>query len=69
MLQYMLTFKECTFNNAGTVYCKDQTEAVREAIKGRNLFGLTPEAVYKYNPATDRYDILAGRFTIETKEA
>ena len=69
MMKYMLTTKECFFNNAGTFHCKDQTEAIKKAIDLRNTWGLTPEAVYKYNPKTDRYDICVGRFSIKAKEA
>ena len=69
MMKYMLTTKECFFNNAGTFYCNTRAEAIKKATDLHNIFGLAPEAVYKYNPKTDRYDIYVCRFTIKAKEA
>ena len=60
MLEYMLTYKNRF--NSGVEYFKSHSEAVRRGLEARKL-GLIPEAVYRYNKDTDKYDRLLGRFT------
>ena len=62
MLEYMLTFKNGF--NGSVEYYKTHSEAVRRGLEARKL-GLIPEEVYRYNHATDKYDILLGKFVKE----
>lgn len=62
MLEYMLTFKNGF--NGGVEYYKTHHEAVKRGLEARKL-GLMPEAVYRYNEATGKYDILIGKFTVK----
>ena len=62
---YMLTIKNGF--NGGCEYYSTHDKAVRKALILRSV-GLIPEAIYKYNEATDKYDILIGKFTINPKE-
>ena len=62
MLEYMLTYKNGF--NGSVEYYKTHHEAVKRGLESRKL-GLMPEAVYRYNEATDKYDILLGKFTVK----
>ena len=64
MMQYMVTYKNGF--NGGCEYFKTHTEAVTKALESRK-YGHIPEAVWKYNPTTDRFEIV-GKFTVKAKE-
>lgn len=61
LCKYMVTYKE-PFFNGGNDYAHTMQEAVATAQRKHNTWGLTPEAIYEYNPETDRYDRLVGTF-------
>ena len=64
--EYMIIYKN-GFNGSNAYY-KTHTEAIQAGLRA-HATGLIPEAIYKYNSDTDRYDKLIGKFTVATKEA
>ena len=65
MLEYMIVYANGF--NGGVSYYRTHSEAVQAGLKAKAT-GLIPESVYRYNPKTDKYDILLGKFTAGKKE-
>lgn len=66
LMEYMLTFSK-SYPGADVQYFDSHSKAVKSAINQHKTLGFVPEAIYKYNPETGKYDKLAGKFNISER--